>query len=74
MWPGKLRVGLGARLWLDPLKVWLCLGLGLGLGRPRLGQRLTGLWSILSLELMLRLGPCLWLHLVSGLQVRLRLG
>lgn len=49
VWPGKLRVWLGAQLWLDPLKVWLCLGLG----RPRLGERLTGLWSVLSLELML---------------------
>lgn len=49
MGPGELRVGLGAWLCLNPLKVWLCLGLGW----PRLGERLSGLRSVLSLELVL---------------------
>ena len=71
----ELRVRLGAQLCLNPLKVWLCLGLGLGQGWPRLGERLSGLRSVLSLELVLRGVPCLQLglRLMPGLQVRLRL-
>lgn len=74
MGPGELKVVLGARLGLNPLEVWLCLGLGLWW--PRLGERLSGLWSVLSLVLMLRWMPrlLLRLRLMSLLQVRLRLG
>lgn len=52
---GELRVGLGALLrpllGLNSLEVGLCLGLGLK--RPRMGDRLSGLLSVLSLELVL---------------------
>lgn len=67
-----LRVWLGGLLCLNTLRVWLCLGLGW----PRLGERLSGLLSILSLELVMLRVPCLQLglHLMPGLQVRLRLG
>lgn len=76
MGPRELRVGLwlGARLCLKPLKVRSWLGLGLGLGRPGLGGRLSRLWSVLIRMLLLRLVPGVLLHLMSGLQVRLRLG
>lgn len=47
MGPDELRVGVW--LCLNPLKLWLCLGLSW----PRLGGRLSGLWSVLSLELVL---------------------
>lgn len=55
MGPGELRLWVEACLCLNPLKVWLCLGLGLGLGLgwSRLGERLPGLWSVLSLVLLL---------------------
>lgn len=48
---GKQRVGLRTQLSLNPLKLWLCLGLGNWW--PRLGKRLSGLWSGLSLKLVL---------------------
>lgn len=74
MGPGEL--GLGPRLCLNTLKVWLCLGLGLGRDWPGLGERLSGLCSVLSLVLLLRWVSrlLLGLGLMPGLQVRLRLG
>lgn len=72
---GVLRVGpgeLGARLRLNPMNIWLCLGLG----RPGLGGRRSGLWSVLRLGLVLQWRPCLGLRLclMPGLQVSWSLG
>lgn len=64
-----MRLWVEAWLCLNPRYVWLCLGLGW----PRLGGGLPGLWSVWSL--VLQLLPCLLLglHVMSGLQVRWRL-
>lgn len=46
MGPGKLRLRVKAWLCLNPLNLWWRLGQGW----PRLGGRLPGLWSGLSLR------------------------